>query len=366
MVDYTVLVLEGAYGSGVSVTLDLLAAARELAARHGAPVPTWQVRSLRGGAIRLASGMQVDTRALPQRSRSDRSTWIIPGLALDSPSQVQQGLQRPELKQAAQAVARHVARGGQVAACCSAVFLLQQAGVLGGRRVTTTWWLAPLLRQLDPQCTVDADAMVCVDGPITTGGAAFAQTDLMLHLLARLCGLKLADALSRALLLDARHSQSAYVVPEMLAGGHELIARLIARVEASLPDAPSVADLADGLGMSQRTLSRHVCRITGKSTVDLVQGVKLRAARVLLEKSRHSVEEVAAAVGYSDSTALRRLMKRMTGSGPSRYRPAVAVPDRPARPGSPAHTTPARPAPTTPARMAPARESAPAPMLRHA
>jgi transcriptional regulator GlxA family with amidase domain len=326
MVDFTILVLEGAYGSGVSVTLDLLEAARTLAARsaQGTPAPTWQLRSVTGGAVRLSSGLTVDTRALPQRARHDRSTWIIPGLALDSPAQVRAGLARADLQAAARAVARHVARGGQVAAGCSAVFLLHQAGVLAGRRVTTTWWLAPLLGRLEPRCRVDADAMVCVDGPVTTAGAAFAQTDLMLHLLRRLCGPKLTDALARTLLVDARQSQAAYTVPEMLAGGDELVARLVARVEASLPDAPSVAALADGFGVSQRTLSRHVFKATGKRTVDLVQGVRLRTARALLEKSRQSVEDVAAAVGYSDPTALRRLMKRMTGAGPSRWRPAVA------------------------------------------
>ena len=38
------------------------------------------------------------------------------------------------------------------------------------------------------------------------------------------------------------------------------------------------------------------------------------------------VEQVAEAVGYRDSTALRRLMKRVSGANPGRYRPAVAAP----------------------------------------
>ncbi len=81
-------------------------------------------------------------------------------------------------------LARHVAAGGTVAASCSAVFLLQAAGLLRERRATTSWWLAQELRRLQPDCTVDADRMVVSDGPVTTAGAAFAQTDLMLHLLA--------------------------------------------------------------------------------------------------------------------------------------------------------------------------------------
>jgi transcriptional regulator GlxA family with amidase domain len=43
---------------------------------------------------------------------------------------------------------------------------------------------------------------------------------------------------------------------------------------------------------------------------------------VLLETSRLNVEQVAAAVGYQDPTALRRLMKKLAGATPSRFRPA--------------------------------------------
>ena len=43
--------------------------------------------------------------------------------------------------------------------------------------------------------------MVCDDGPVVTAGAAFAQTDLMLHLLRSLSGAPLAERVSRFLIL---------------------------------------------------------------------------------------------------------------------------------------------------------------------
>jgi transcriptional regulator GlxA family with amidase domain len=52
--------------------------------------------------------------------------------------------------------------------------------------------------------------------------------------------------------------------------------------------------------------------------------VKLRAARKLLEQSRMSVEQIAAAVGYSDPTALRRLMRKSTGASPRQFRAPAA------------------------------------------
>lgn len=322
MTDFTVLVLPGAFATSVAATLDVLQAASSLAPRMKLARPGWRVMSPSGGSVRLSSGMCIDTAALPKRHRADAATWIIPGLGLENAEAVETGLAGVDAQRAIQAVAAHAARGGRVAASCSAVFLLQAAGLLAGRRVTTSWWMAAELRRLEPGCTVDADRMVCADGPVSTAGAAFAQTDLMLHLLRTQFGVGLADAVGRTLLIDGRQAQSPFVVPALLSNGNELVARLMARIESALPHPPSVQALAGEFAMSQRTLSRRVREATGQSTMALVQSVRLHRARMLIESSRMSIERVAAQVGYQDATALRRLMRKSAGANPSRYRPA--------------------------------------------
>ncbi len=146
----------------------------------------------------------------------------------------------------------------------------------------------------------------------------------MLHLLRQQCGTRVTDGLSRYLLVDGRESQVRTEVPRVLNSGDALVSRLVERIEQSLPEPPAVAALAREFCVSERTLSRHVYRITGTSTMALLQSVKLRKARSLLEQSRLSVEQIAAAVGYSDPTALRRLMRKVTGSNPSQFRLSVA------------------------------------------
>ena len=254
--DFTVLILQGAYATGVAMTLDILAAAQTLAPRSATAVPTWRMCSLDGGDVTLQSGMRLATTKLPVKPRHDNSTWIIPGLGLNSAASVQRSMESLEAVCAAAAIAKHVQTGGCVAAACSSVFLLQAAGVLKGRRATTTWWLAPLLQRMEPTCAVDADRMVCSDGPriqrrdlkgtptIVTAGAAFAQSDLMLHLLHAQFGNALVEAVSRMLLIDGREAQSPFIIPEVLASGSNLVARLAARIEAALPNPPSVTALA--------------------------------------------------------------------------------------------------------------------------
>lgn len=325
MHDFTLVVLEGAFGSGVAASVDILRTAATLAPRLGSPVPRWRICSVQGGPVALPSGMRIDTKKFGHGGRADRSTWILPGLSLNAEGDVRACAQRADVRALLPRLRAHARTGGKVAAACSSVFLLEFAGLLTSKRVTTTWWLAPLLQRMNPDCNVDAARMVCADGNFVTAGAAFGQTDLMLHLLRAACGPRLVESLCRFLLVDARAAQSNYVIPEVLARGDELVARIVGRVEKALPAVPSVAALAKDFDVSERTLGRHVRRATGQTTLALLQSVRLQRARALLEQSRMTVEDVAAAVGYGDPTALRRLMRKRAGVIPSQYRPIVTI-----------------------------------------
>lgn len=325
MHDFTILVLSGTYPTSVAVTIDILSAAASMARRMGGSPPTWRLCSHDGAPTPLQSGMSIATSRLPKRATRDSSTWIVPGLGLDKPAAIPPRFAADDARHLIEALSHHAASGGRAAASCSGVFMLQAAGLLVDRRATTSWWLAPELQRLEPRCRVDADRMVCADGAIVTAGAAFGQIDLMLHLVRARCGNAVAEAVCRVLLIDGRQAQAAYVIPEAFSSGDDLVGRIAARVESALPDVPTVGALAREFCVSERTLSRHVRKVTGKSTLALVQSVKHRRARALLESSRLSVEQVASAVGYQDATALRRLMRKVAGANPSRFRPAVAI-----------------------------------------
>ena len=311
------VVLPGAHAAGVAVSLDMLRAAAMLAPGLMLQAPRWRVLSPAGGDVELAGGLRCPAQLLSDAD--DTGVWVVPGLATESPDVLEHRLAQPDARRIAERLADRVAQGQPVAATCSSVFLLRDSGALAGRCVTTTWWLAQHLRRTAPGCRVDADRIVCVDGALVTAGAAMAQVDLMLHLL-RGHGSALADAVARVLLLDARTAQSAYTLPSLLANGDALVRRLVRRIEKALPRPPAVAALADAFAMSPRTLSRRVRDATGQGPSALIQAVRLTHARRLIETTRMSIDQVAAAVGYEDATALRRLMRKRTGATPTRFR----------------------------------------------
>jgi transcriptional regulator GlxA family with amidase domain len=322
MYDFTLLVLPGAFSSGVGATLDILSSAARHAHGVGCAAPLWRVCSTKK-TVTLSNGLKIDATALPPAHEPDRSIWIVPGLGLNDAEAVASRFSQPDAVKAIRALQSHSGAGGIVAASCSAVFLLREAGLLAHKRVTTTWWLGGLLQQMEPTCVVDVDQMVVADGDIVTGGAAFAHVDLMLHLLRTRFSPSLADTVSRAMVIDGRQSQAPYIVPTFLANGNELVGKLVARFEAGLPYSPTVVELAAEFRMSPRTLSRHVKQATGRSVSALLQSARISRARMLLETSKLSVDEVAAQVGYADTTALRRLMRKITQATPSQFRPTV-------------------------------------------
>lgn len=322
MADLTVVVLAGAYASAVGATVDLLRAQAVLGPQvHSRPL-TWRVCSVGGGDVELSGGLRVDTAVLPAPRGRDRSTWVLPGLGTESAEALDRRLDGDDIAVVAGRLARHVAAGGQVAASCASVFALQRAGLLAGRRATTTWWLAGHLQTREPSCRVTPDKMVCADGPVVTGGAAFAHTDLMLHLLRERCGARVTRTLSRALLVDGRLAQARYVAPEVLASGDELVGRIVDLVTERLASPPTVAEIAGSLGVSERTLVRRVRAATGLAPLALVNAVRVRRADELLSETTMSVEQVAAAVGYRDATALRRMTRRTLGVTPGALRQA--------------------------------------------
>ncbi|MBD9517459.1 GlxA family transcriptional regulator [Pseudomonas sp. PDM22] len=319
MHDFTIVVIPGAFASSVASTLDILATAVSVGERHGLAAPRWRICGPQPGSVTLGHGLQLQVAPI-EHDAQDNSCWVIPGIGVSDIDLLQQRLEEPWASPLISALKTHVANGKEIAASCSAVFLLHAAGLLDGRRVTTSWWLAPHLQEIAPGCRVDPDFMVLADPPLTTAGAAFAQTDLMLHLLRRRLSPEIANSVSKALLLDRRQLQSPFVIPAMLVQGNALVSRLTAQIEDSLPELPGVKALAASVGMSERTLSRHVHKATGHSTRQLIQRVQLSRARALLESGEYSVEAVSAQVGYQDATALRRLMRRFLNATPRQLR----------------------------------------------
>jgi transcriptional regulator GlxA family with amidase domain len=312
---FTILVLNGTFASSVAASLDMLATAALLATQLGVEKPTWKLISPHGGIIDLCNGLSVTTTKLSSLSRSpkrpDESIWIIPGLGVTSAAAIEERMRQDDALQAAAAIK----------ASCSAVFLLALANILNGKTVTTTWWLAAQLRLSHREIKVDAQQLLITDSNVVTAGASSAHSDLMIFLLEKHLGVKLAQAVANVLLIDTRTKQSQYAIPSVLAGADLLVSKISKYIEVSLPNIPPLREIAAAHFLTERTMARRIVAATGLPPSSLIQQVRLAKAKYLLESTRIAVEQVAEQVGYSDATALRRMLKKATDSTPRQLRP---------------------------------------------
>ncbi len=119
---------------------------------------------------------------------------------------------------------------------------------------------------------------------------------------------------------------------ELARQNDEVIVRYLARLETarvtnkvqqalleSLPDgAPSKETVARKLGMSARTLQRHLGD-EGTSYKELLDAARMTLARNYIVEGRLSVTDIAFMVGFADTSTFSRAFKRWTGQSPSGY-----------------------------------------------
>jgi transcriptional regulator GlxA family with amidase domain len=315
MIKVDILVLEGSSPSALGITLDVLDAVNQLADEA---VFDWRAVVTGGSVARLRGGLSVP--AQPLHKARPRDVVIILGIGARTEAAIQDRIVAPDALLAAKWLQSAWRRGATVAASCTGAFLLGQAGLLDGRRCTTTWWLTPKLKALFPESVADADSMLTEDSRVWTAGASFAHIDLMLGLAARFAGPALAEETARHVVVDQRASQARYVIPAFLAAQDPIARKVEAYVRRRLATPFTLEDLARQTGTTTRTLNRRLTHATGLSPMKFAQKIRVDAALHLLQTTRLPLETVAERVGFEDSSALYRLIRRHTGKSPSLFR----------------------------------------------
>jgi transcriptional regulator GlxA family with amidase domain len=315
-----VVALDGVLDSTLAMTLDTFRTASAFAERAKR---TGGLRIIVAGyrkTIRTRGGMRLDAdctvRSMSPEAR--RADWIVvPGLGVTSGGALDA---RFTEKDAVAAMELLRASKCSVGASCSSVFLLAQAGLLTGRRATSTWWLAQAFRTRYPDVTLEEMRMLIRDGRFLTAGSAFAILDLALAIVTDTLGAGVAELCSRYLLIDHRPSQARYMIQSHVQQVDPTVVAAERWIDSHLGEPISIVELASAVALSPKTLARRTAAAAGLSPLRLVQRRRLLHATHLIETTSMTVDSVAAAVGYQDGTALRKIMKRELGTTPAALR----------------------------------------------
>jgi transcriptional regulator GlxA family with amidase domain len=103
------------------------------------------------------------------------------------------------------------------------------------------------------------------------------------------------------------------------------IRRALEYARANLRLKLTVKQLADAAHLSPRQFSRAFREETGQTPAKSIENLRLEAARVMMEQSRHPAEFVAMETGFADTERMRRAFLRSFGRPPQAMRRAARI-----------------------------------------
>lgn len=210
----------------------------------------------------------------------------------------------------------------RIASICTGAFTLGDAGLLDGRPVTTHWLFTDDLMRRFPKIRLEKDRLFIVDGSIWTAAGNSAGIDLTLCMLGNDYGPDLARAVARILVVDYQRSggQSQHSALLDLNPKSDRIQAALAHARRNLGTSLSVEDLARVASLGPRQFSRAFRAETGTSPAKAIERLRLEAARLMIEQSRHPVDVVATETGFGDQERMRRAFLRVLGHPPQAIR----------------------------------------------
>jgi transcriptional regulator GlxA family with amidase domain len=266
-----------------------------------------------GGAVRTSAGLMVETEPFDD---SLFDTLIVGGSTEQSfiPSEALLTYLRK---------APEICR--RVAATCVGTFTLAEAGLLDGKRVTTHWDYARELQRRYPKVKVQEDRIFVVDGSIWTSAGMTATMDLVLAMIERDIGPELARTVAKKMVIHHRRAggQSQFSALLQLEPKSDRIQTALAFARKNLHTELTVEKLAEAAHLSSRQFTRAFAAETGESPAKAIEKLRLEAARLMLEDSRHPIETIARQTGFADRERMRRAFVRAFGLPPQAMRRQV-------------------------------------------
>jgi transcriptional regulator GlxA family with amidase domain len=165
---------------------------------------------------------------------------------------------------------------------------------------------------------VDADRIFIVDGSVWTSAGMTAGIDLALAMVEEDLGAEVARAVARRLVVYHRRAggQSQFSALLELEPKSDRIQSALAYAKRNLDTPLTVGQLAEAVHLSPRQFSRAFRAETGQSPAKAVEHLRVEAARLMMEQSRHPIDVIARQTGFADRDRMRRAFLRAFGQPP--------------------------------------------------
>jgi AraC family transcriptional regulator, transcriptional activator FtrA len=213
-------------------------------------------------------------------------------------------------------------RGARICTICSGVFVLAATGLLDGKSATTHWRYESLLKEKYPLINAKVNALYVDEGQLLTSAGSAAGLDMMLHLVERDYGAKIANQVAQRLVIPTHRvgDQAQFVARAVPVADAARLSKLMEWVSSHPAANHTLASLAKRAAMSTRTLQRHFNDAVGLSPLEWLIKERVSFAKQMLESTQLAIVRVGELAGFGSEEAFRRHFKQLSGVTPAAYR----------------------------------------------
>lgn len=317
----TLLVLEQALASSITLTAEMLNAADNMHRRrhrHSEPLVLACCSTNRHHRVATASGLNlVAADPLPKAGQTDLillpALWRNPDRALRKHSRLLDWLR---LQQAA---------GTRICAVGSSASFLARAGLLDGKPATTHWHDFERFASHYPRVHLQRRHLITRSGNLYCSASINAVADLMIHFIQELYDLNTAREVESHFSPEIRspYEQKLYHAENQHVHHDELVARAQDWLREHLHEKVHLQALARTFGISLRTFHRRFQHAAGQSPHEYLNRLRIDRARDLLKHSDLSITEIAWQCGFNNPSHFGSCFRKAMQHTPKHYREAV-------------------------------------------
>jgi transcriptional regulator GlxA family with amidase domain len=281
----------------------------------GKPLYEMHYLSEKGGLVRSSTGMAIDTDAFDNRVFDTVMVGGGTSILEHAPHGLLAFMRRSEKE------------CRRIASICTGAFILAEAGILEGRRATTHWLHARDFQSRYPNVKMEEDRIFIMDGKVWTSAGMTAGIDLALAMAEKDLGGEATRSIAQKLVVHHRRAggQSQHSVLLDMAPKTDRVQNALIYARKNLHTALSVEQLAEAAHLSPRQFSRVFRAETGHSPAKAIENIRLEAARLMMEQTRHPIDVVARETGFADRRRMRDAFLRGFGQPPQVIRRNACV-----------------------------------------
>lgn len=317
----TIIAIPKALGSAVTIPLEMLSAANDIARSRR--------QSDKQVSIELASGTEstemtlsggLDIRCQTTIDAIAASDLIfVPGIWGNPRRSI------PQLRPMLKWLAQQYAAGSTLCSIVTGSFFLAEAGLLQNRSATTHWRFFEKFEQRFPDVNLKRKRFITSDENLYCTGSVNAVRDIMLHFVEELFGDSIAREIARQFTHELKRSYESMLLSEDQQRSHhdEEIIKVQEWLDQNYRANVVISELAEKFKLSVRSLNRRFKLATNTPPLQYLQQLRIEHAKELLKQSNLAVSEVADMVGYQDASYFTSLFKKTNAITPNEYRNLV-------------------------------------------